>query len=100
MAQLLLQETEAETSASVGLPSFLDIRVFIPVLFTLTRDRPHRMARCSSFTISAQLRNNEGAPDSRPAAASEVYYFCFVCEDGADVSAEFLQIHLGTLIHG
>lgn len=63
-------------------------------------DTHHCEAWCSSFSISAQLCNNEGAPDSRPAAASEVYYFCFVCEDAVDVSAEFLQIHLGTLIHG
>lgn len=63
------------------------------------------LCSCGAITawlgISAQLCSNEGAPDSRAAvAASEVYYFCFVCEDAADVSAKFLQIHLGTLIHG
>lgn len=67
---------------------------------SLRCDTHHGDARCSSFSVSARPCSNEGAPDSRPAAASEVYYFCFVCEDAVDVSAEFLQIHLGTLIHG
>lgn len=86
----------------------MDVHVYITGPHTGTRpasDLPycvshHCMAWCSSFSISAQLWNNEGVPDSRPAAVSEVYYFCFVCEDAADVSAKFLQIHLGTLIHG
>lgn len=89
----------------------MDTHVFMPVLLTLALDQPscvtnRCMAWCSSCSIAARLCGNEGGPDSRPtaaaaaAAASEVYYFCFVCEDGADVSAKFLQIHLGTLIHG
>lgn len=65
------------------------------VLWTLALDRPE-----TAVHSPAQLCRNQSVPDIRPAGASEVYYFCFVCEDAVDVSAEFLQIHRGALIHG